>query len=88
MGALDIVILFAYLALMVGLGFYAKRRQKNIEDYFVAGRRMGPFTISCMGLAAWIGGAAIVGTSARIYEYGVTGVWYILAESTNTRPGT
>ena len=81
MGALDIVILFAYLALMVGLGFYAKRRQKNVEDYFVAGRRMGPFTISCMWLASWIGGAAIVGTSARIYEYGVTGIWYILAMS-------
>ena len=81
MGALDIVILFVYLAAMVGLGFYAKRRQKNVDDYFVAGRRMGPFTISCMWLAAWIGGAAIVGTSARIYEYGVTGIWYILAES-------
>ncbi len=81
MGALDIVILFAYLALMVSLGFYAKRRQKNVEDYFVAGRRVGPFTISCMWLASWIGGAAIVGTSARIYEYGVTGIWYILAMS-------
>ena len=81
MGVLDTVILFAYLALMVGLGFYAKRRQKNVDDYYVAGRRMGPVTISCMWLAAWIGGAAVVGTSARIYELGVTGVWYILAEA-------
>ena len=37
MGALDIVILFACLAFMVGLGFYAKRRQKNVDDYFVEG---------------------------------------------------
>ena len=79
MGALDIVILFVYLALMVGLGFYAKRRQKNVEDYFVAGRRMGPITIACLWVAAWIGGASVVGTSARVYEYGVTGIWYILA---------
>jgi SSS family solute:Na+ symporter len=79
MGALDIVILVAYLALMVGLGFYAKHRQRNVADYFVAGRRMGPMTVACLWVAAWIGGASVVGTSARVYEYGVTGVWYILA---------
>lgn len=79
MGLLDTVILFAYLAGMVGLGLYAQRRQQNVEDYFVAGRRMGPMTIACMWIAAWIGGASVVGTSARVYEFGVTGIWYILA---------
>jgi len=81
MGVLDTIILFAYLALMVGLGFYAQRRQKNIEDYFVAGRRMGPVTIACLWIAAWIGGAAVVGTSSRVYEFGVTGVWYVVAQA-------
>ncbi len=79
MGTLDTGILFVYLALMVGLGFYAQRRKQNVEDYFVAGRRRGPATIACLWIAAWIGGASIVGTSARIYELGVTGIWYILA---------
>jgi SSS family solute:Na+ symporter len=73
MGVLDTGILFVYLALLVGLGFYAQRRKQNVEDYFVAGRRRGPATI------AWIGGASVVGTAARVYEFGVTGVWYILA---------
>lgn len=81
MGVLDTVILFAYLALMVGLGFYAQRRQQNVEDYFVAGRRMGPVTIACLWVAAWIGGAAVIGTSSRVYEFGVTGVWYVLAQA-------
>lgn len=81
MGVLDTVILFAYLALMVGLGFYAKHRQQNVEDYFVAGRRLGPVTIACLWLAAWIGGAAVVGTSSRVYELGVTGVWYVVAQA-------
>ncbi|MCX7054433.1 MAG: sodium:solute symporter family protein [Proteobacteria bacterium] len=81
MGVLDTGILFAYLALMVGLGLYAQRRKQNVEDYFVAGRRVGPFTIACLWVAAWIGGAAVVGTSTRVYEFGVTGVWYILAQA-------
>jgi SSS family solute:Na+ symporter len=79
MGILDTGILFAYLALLVALGIYANRRQQGVEDYFVAGRRMGPFTIACLWVAAWIGGASVVGTSARVFEFGVTGVWYILA---------
>ena len=79
MSVVDTGILFIYLALLVGLGFYAKRRQQNVEDYFVAGRRMGPLTIACMWVAAWIGGASVVGTSARVYQFGVTGIWYVLA---------
>ncbi len=81
MGALDTAILFLYLALMVGLGFYAQRRQKSVEDYYLAGRRLGPVTIACLWIAAWIGGAAVVGTTTRVYEYGVTGVWYVLAQA-------
>jgi SSS family solute:Na+ symporter len=81
MGAIDTGILFIYLALMVGLGFYAKHRQQNVEDYFVAGRRLGPLTIACLWIAAWIGGAAVVGTSARVYEFGITGIWYVLAQA-------
>lgn len=79
MGVLDTSILFAYLAVMIGLGFYANYKQQGVEDYFVAGRRMGPFTIACLWLAAWVGGAAIVGSSSRSYELGVTGVWYMAA---------
>ena len=78
MGVVDTVILFAYLGLMVAIGLYAQRRKPDVDDYFVAGRRMGPLTIACMWVAAWIGGAAIVGTSARVYQHGITGIWYVL----------
>ena len=82
MGALDVGVLIAYLVLLIALGFWAKHRQKDVEDYYVAGRRLGPVTIACLWIAAWIGGAAVVGTTARVYEYGVTGVWYVLAQAT------
>ena len=55
-----------------------RRRKPDVDDYFVAGRRMGPATIACMWVAAWIGGASIVGTSARVYAQGITGIWYII----------
>src|SRR5688500_20322150 len=78
MGVVDTVILFAYLALLIGIGIYAQRRKPDVDDYFVAGRRMGPVTIACMWVAAWIGGASIVGPSARGHERGVTRIWCLL----------
>jgi SSS family solute:Na+ symporter len=81
MGGLDYGVLAAYLALLIVIGFWARRRQKDVEDYYVAGRRLGAITIACLWIAAWIGGAAVVGTSARVYELGVTGVWYVLAQA-------
>ena len=79
MGAIDSGILFAYLGALIALGLYANYQQRNVEDYYVAGRRMGTFTIGCLWLASWVGGASIVGSSARAYELGVTAVWYVLA---------
>ena len=79
MSSIDVSILFAYMALIIGLGVYANRKQKGVDDYFVAGRRMGTFTIACLWMASWVGGAAIVGSSARAFEFGVTSIWYITA---------
>jgi SSS family solute:Na+ symporter len=81
-GNLDYAVLGTYLALLIGLGFWAKHRQKDVEDYYVAGRRLNAITVACLWIAAWIGGAAVVGTTTRVYEYGVTGVWYVLAQAT------
>ena len=30
-----------------------------------------------LALAAWVGGAAVVGSSARSFDLGITGVWYV-----------
>lgn len=79
MAALDTGIIFFYMALMVAIGVYANFRQKNVEDYYIAGRRLGPFSIACLWLASWVGGASIVGSSARAHEIGVTAIWYVLA---------
>jgi SSS family solute:Na+ symporter len=82
MDPLDLGVVIAYLVLLIALGFWAQYRQKDVEDYYVAGRRLGPITVACLWIAAWIGGAAVVGTTTRVYQYGVTGIWYVLAQAT------
>ena len=68
MSTLDTSIIFFYLALMIAIGLYANYKQKDVEDYYVAGRRLGPFSIACLWLASWIGGSSIIGGSARAHE--------------------
>jgi SSS family solute:Na+ symporter len=77
--ALDLAIVFTYLGLMVLLGLYAHHRQRGVEDYFVAGRRLGPFSIACLWLASWVGGASIIGGAAKAHEIGISASWYVFS---------
>lgn len=77
LGSLDTGIIFAYLALMIAIGLYASRKQDSVEDFFIAGGKLGTFSIACLWLASWVGGATIVGGTAKTYEFGISGGWYI-----------
>ena len=81
MSSIDTSIIFIYLGLMVALGFYANRKQTSVDDYFLAGRRQGTFSIACLWLASWIGGASVIGASARAHEIGISASWYVLAQA-------
>ena len=78
LSTLDTGIIFAYLALMIAIGVYAGRKQDTVEDFFVAGGRVGTFSIACLWLASWAGGAAIVGGTGKAYDVGISGGWYTL----------
>jgi len=79
MALIDHVLIFVYLAALISIGIYANYKQKNVEDYYVAGRRQGTVSIACLWLASWIGGASIIGSSGKGYELGITGIWYVTA---------
>jgi len=78
LSTLDTGIIFAYLALMIVIGLYANRKQETVEDFFVAGGRVGTFSIACLWLASWVGGAAVVGSVGRTYQVGISGGWYTM----------
>jgi SSS family solute:Na+ symporter len=76
LGPIDTGIIFGYLALMIAIGIYASRHQDGVEDYFVAGGKLGTFSIACLWLASWVGGAAVVGGTTKVFEFGISGGWY------------
>ncbi|MBT3428780.1 MAG: sodium:solute symporter family protein, partial [Gammaproteobacteria bacterium] len=78
LGTIDTAIIFAYLILMILIGFSASRKQNSIEEFFIGNGNVGTFSIACLWLASWVGGAAIVGGASKTYDLGISGGWYII----------
>lgn len=74
---LDIIIILLYFAGMIFLGFFAQRKQKNADDYYVGGRSMGSVKLAALWMAGWIGGSSVIGTSSNAYDMGISAVWYV-----------
>ena len=79
MSWIDNGIIFAYFVALIALGIYASRKQNSVEDYFLAGGRIGTISIACLWICGWIGGASIVGGASNAYDNGVSASWYIIA---------
>ncbi|RMH19032.1 MAG: hypothetical protein D6696_11715 [Acidobacteria bacterium] len=74
---LDWVIIFAYLALAVGVGaLFSRRASRSVDDYFVAGRQL-PWWLAGMTMVA--SAFAIdtpLGITTMVANHGIQGVWY------------
>ncbi|MET4060767.1 SSS family solute:Na+ symporter [Arthrobacter sp. UYP6] len=76
---LNTVIVVAYLAGMLAFGWWGKSRTKNVSDYLVAGRRLGPLFYTGTMAAVVLGGASTVGGVGLGYTYGISGMWLVVA---------
>lgn len=75
---IDAIIIIAYFAAMGIIGVIAFRKNKTTDDYYVAGKTLGVFSLAAMWLSSWIGGSSIVGTSTDAYNLGIAGAWYVV----------
>ncbi len=66
------VLVVLYLLACVGIGVYVSRRVSNSNDeYWVAGRRIGPWVNAMAIMAALASGGSIIGVMGYAYEYGI-----------------
>jgi len=74
---LHLVIIAAYAAALVGVGFLVSRRVRTSSDFFVAGRKLSPRLLFATLLAANIGGGSTVGAAGLGYRYGLSAWWWV-----------
>ena len=58
------------------IAIYASKNIKNKDDYFLAGRNYGIFTLTCTLMATQIGAGMLLGTSQESYFVGLYGLLY------------
>jgi solute:Na+ symporter, SSS family len=75
----DVAIVAAYLVAMIAFGFWGKRRATTESDFLVAGRRLGPLLYAGTMSALVLGGASTIGGVGLGYEYGLSGMWLVVA---------
>jgi SSS family solute:Na+ symporter len=60
--ALDLVVIAGYFLVLLGIGYWAARREKNVSsDYFLAGRDVGWLAVGASLFASNIGSEHLVG---------------------------
>ncbi|MBI2082446.1 MAG: sodium/solute symporter [Deltaproteobacteria bacterium] len=71
-GSINIAILILSLVLTFALGLYLSRRQKNVKDYFLAGRNMPFWAVGFSIIATQISGISYLGIPAFVFQKDLT----------------
>jgi SSS family solute:Na+ symporter len=75
MGKIDLFIIFIYMVIMLAIGLSYSGKVRNTEDFFLAGRSLGLFTMIATVCATIIGGGALIGRGGEIFSRGLTAIW-------------
>src|SRR6204780_4872244 len=74
---LALLVVIAYMAGILGAGFWARRKATTQDQFLVAGRSVGPWLYSGTLAAIVLGGASTVGGVKLGYQYGISGMWFV-----------
>jgi SSS family solute:Na+ symporter len=77
MTGIDYAIFAIYMAVIIGIGFYFFKKNKNHEDYYVGGRDISPTHVGLSIAATDVGGGFSIGLGGLGYAIGLSGSWLL-----------
>lgn len=75
---LDVVVIAVYFLVVIVIGFWAMRRIKNQEDYFLAGRRFGKLIQTFASFGQATSSDSAISTTTTTAVNGAGGIWSTL----------
>lgn len=70
-----LVTLVFYNAMLIGVGLWARGRNKGVEDFFLAGRGLGPWVAAISASASSSSAWTLLGVSGAAYAWGLPALW-------------
>lgn len=69
------LVLVLYLGLLMAVGLATSRWLRNVEDFYIGGRRVGPWVTALSYVAAYFSSVVIIGGGGFGYRYGLATLW-------------
>lgn len=70
-----LVTLVIYNAVLIGVGLWARGRNRNVEDFFLGGRGLGPWVAAISASASSSSAWTLLGVSGAAYAWGLPALW-------------
>ncbi|MBD3867357.1 MAG: sodium/proline symporter [Acidobacteria bacterium] len=67
--------LVAYKLILIGIGVWASRRTRSAEDYYLGGRRLGPWVAALSASASSSSAWTLLGVSGFAFGFGLSAIW-------------
>ena len=64
-----------YLIIMVLIGIWSSKRNKTLDDFLIAGRKLGTWPVAISAQASDMSGWLVMGLPGRGFAYGVGAIW-------------
>jgi solute:Na+ symporter, SSS family len=74
-----LVLLAAYIAGLVAIGWYFNKKQKSVTDFWLAGRRIGPSALGFSAAASWLTAGGILAVIGYFMLQGMGSIWAFVA---------
>ena len=76
----NLIVLGIYFAILFGIGIVASRRIKNMDDYYVGGKKLGYWMVAFSARATGESGWLLIGLTAMGALAGVSAYWVVVGE--------
>jgi Na+/proline symporter len=70
---MNITILVIYLLMQFGICYWVGKQIQSQDDYLVGGRNLPMYLVTFSLFATWFGAETCIGSSAMVYEFGLSG---------------
>ena len=74
-----LITLIAYQVLMLSIGWWASKKTSDSEDYYLGGRKLGPFIAALSASASSSSAWSLLGVSGAAFAWGLPAIWLIPA---------
>ena len=75
---LKLIVLSVYFSILLGIGYFASRRVRNITDYYVGGKKLGYWIAALSARSTGESGWLLIGVTGMGALMGFSAFWICL----------